>query len=210
MSNTRKRRPAKESPKGLRQALAEKKVRRTHYDIPVVESDVADAAGFRVSEARNLVRASRLTLARVKGTEDEADVAAAVEESEKHLAEAEADYAACFYRVHFRGLPEVDFNALQNAVPEPEEPEALPADASDEQREAHAAAQVAYEAASDAAEDDFIFALMEACADDSDMTADEWREELSSPRWSKPDRAAIRRAAVEANVREFSATVPKD
>ncbi|MGH3497863.1 MAG: hypothetical protein ACRDP1_10400 [Nocardioidaceae bacterium] len=169
---------AARKPGGLRAALAAKRSRVSHFDVPQVDSDVADA---KAAEFRQAVE----TLGMVRYSDD----AAAIGKAEKVVAGARKALAACFYRVSFTGLSEVDFDALVNAHP----PTA-------EQAEAGASWN----------DDTFTFALIEASIVDGDgMGADDWRAELDSPRWTRADRAAFIRAALDANQREFSAGIPK-
>lgn len=170
----------KDKRKGLRAALAAKTTRLVPFDVPVVDSETADAAAERLLKANNQLDQLRWI------TEDK-DVHDRVRREHR---EARQQRDACFYRVQFRGLGDADFDALVSE----HQPSA-------EQR------KQGYEWNPDT----FIYALIEACLLDGDgMTADDWRDELANAdRWTKADAGAFRRAALDANGREFSDGIPK-
>lgn len=111
MSNRKK-------PSGLRAALEAAKTRTEHYDIPIVDFDVAQECAAAVTEAR----ASIATFARL--SDDEGVLA----REQKRLDDAKTALAACFHRVTFRGLPPEDLDALTNEHPDPPEGQERPAD----------------------------------------------------------------------------------
>jgi hypothetical protein len=198
MSNNPSRRPAKKTaakktaaprPKSLRAALAAKKVRRTFYDIPLVDSAVADELAAKVRRAEGV-----LSILGIGDSSDAKDRAAADQE----LADAKSELAACFHRVYFEGLQEEDFDALVNEHPptaeQADEDKKLP---QDEKRLWNA--------------DTFIPALLAECyVGDDGLTADEWATELKKPKWTRADVGALVREVMDANRRSFSDGIPKD
>lgn len=118
--------------------------------------------------------------------------AALVSDEAATLAQTKADealaaYEACFHKVRFVGLTEEDFDALvQLHPPTPEQ------------------------AAEDHLwhPDTFQWALVEACAQDSDLTAAEWQAEVSS--WERAEKLKFLSTAMDCNRRTLSDTVPKD
>lgn len=165
--------------RGLRAALAAKTSRITHFDLPIVESEEADAKGKRVTELTN-----RRDFARV--TKDNETVA----KLDVEIAEAKADLAACFYRISFKGLTMLDFDALVNEHPPTKE------DAKNDMQWN---------------EETFVYALLEAsCVNEDNMTAEEWKADLNSGRWTRADRNALFNAVYSANLQDFSAGIPKD
>jgi hypothetical protein len=190
MSNrpaTRKAPAKKAAPKGLRAALAAKKVRLAHYDIPQVDSDVADEVAARVRRAQSMLSVLDL------GDDGDAQARA---EAERELAEAKARLAECFHRVSFKGLPEDDFDALVNEhPPTPEQVDKDKKLPKDQQRLWN--------------EDTFVPALAEACYVGGDgLTAEEWDAELRS--WPRAEAGAFVRVLMDANRRDFSDGIPKD
>lgn len=183
MSNTRKA-AVKKTPTGLRGALAARKARLSHFDIPVADSDVADASARKVERLTNM-----LNLLRVQDGDTES-----VKRLEKQVEDAKTELAACFHRIHFRGLSGEDYDALLNEHP----PTAEQKKEKDEQGRPPLFNP-----------DTFIPALLEACyVGDDGMTADEWKAELED--WPWPDRVDLQRAVTNANTRPFSDGIPKD
>lgn len=129
----------------------------------------------------NLAGAER-DLRRAKVSGDEAEIAAA----EEALEQAKAAVRACYDTLLFRALPSHEFEALISA----HEP-------TKEQQKDGAQWNT----------DTFPPALLAACAVDSDMSEQEWAEELSP--WSVADRNAVFSAALSANVTARSLTLPK-
>lgn len=91
---------------GLREALAAKKSRVSHFDVPIVDSDVVDEISTRVRAIDE-----RLDFATTLKNEEMAEAA------RKDLAKVKAELRACFYRISFTGLPLADFDALVNEYP---------------------------------------------------------------------------------------------
>lgn len=117
------------------------------------------------------------------------DDPAVTDRAEAALEQAQAGLSECFHRLWFRGLGYDEFDALVALHP--------PTDA---QR----------------ADDwlwnpeTFNYALLEACAVDSDLTAAEWEAELAdAERWSRADRTRVIGMALAANQQTMSDAVPK-
>lgn len=183
MSGARTRR------KGLREALAQKKVRIEHFPIPLSDAEIIDPLAERLQLARNVALRASLDDDQKAKDDAAAKVKAAEAEVDKH-----------FWKVGFKGLTsDADFDALINAHPATEAQKAA--------------------AKADGTEDDvlakmvdldeFYLALLAVCAVDTDgMTADEWRAELWSERWTKADRKALFATVDRANRRDFSGLLP--
>lgn len=133
------------------------------------------------AEERVTAAQSALRLAGLRD-DDEAKVAAQAE-----LDEARAALSACVHRVVFHNLPADAFEDLIGA--HPPQKDKKDTDTWDART--------------------FRPALIAACAVDSDMTEQEWAEELASERWNEADVDAIFMAALSANVTPRSVTVPK-
>jgi hypothetical protein len=121
-------------------------------------------------------------LRRAKVNGDESEIAAA----EAALEQAKEQVRACYDSLTFRALPSHEFEALISA----HEP------TKEQQKEG-----------AQWNNDTFSPALLAACCVDSDLSEDEWAEELAS--WSVADRNAIFSAALSANVTARSLTLPK-
>lgn len=102
--------------------------------------------------------------------------------------EARAALSACSYRLTFHNLAPDVFEALVAAHPPSKEQQ-------DDGDQWNAAT--------------FTPALVAACAVDSDMTEQEWIDELNSDRWSVADRNGVFLAALSCNISPRSVTVPK-
>lgn len=171
-------------PLSLRDAIAAKKTKTAYYEIPLVDSETAERAGRDLAEV-----SSQLEMARHSRNVAKESVNDDLwEHLQKTYAEAKAARDACFWRVEFRGLPTEDMEALVNEY-------GRDPDAKDDE---------------DSENDRFIYELVAASyVGDGGLTADEWREELSSDRWSRAERSAFLNKAHEANSQDFSDTIPK-
>lgn len=129
----------------------------------------------------NLAGAER-DLRRAKVGDDEDEIAVA----EAALEQARAAVKACYDTLTFRALPSHEFEALISAH-EPSKEQQKKGDQWNT--------------------DTFSPALLAACCVDSDLSEEEWAEELAS--WSVADRNAIFSAALSANVTARSITIPK-
>lgn len=178
--STRKKANSRAPGTGIRAALKQRKTRLEHFDIPLVESDVADEKARALTKARNDL--DMINLVKVDDEELIARHHTAVD-----TAQAEVD--ACYHRVSFRGLSADDFDALVNEHPPTED---------------QAKAEHTWNP------DTFFYALIVACVVDGDgMTDQDWRTELARPEWSRADLAALRGAVFAANQRGFSEGIPK-
>jgi hypothetical protein len=183
---------ARKKPNGLRAALAAKKVLTTYYDIPIVDRQTVDAIVERLQEARADVTRYRHA--------DEPMFVKRFKEAQESERAVKAELDACFYRVTFRALKnDAQIDRLLNAYP-----------ATEEQIEKAKAAGTAEADLPDLDTDSFNVAYLVACILNSDLTADEWRAELWSDKWTEPDRAAIFARVHQANTAEFNVGIPKD
>lgn len=162
----------------LRKALAAKTTLRTYFDVAIVDTETVEAAQRQVAVAEQLVAATLLS-------EDQE----VTSKAQAMLDQAKARRDECFHRIWFRGLSEVDFDALVALHP--------PTDA---QRKDGWAWNV----------ETFNYALIEACAVDSDLTAAEWEAELSdADRWTRADKVQLVNAALACNRQTMADAVPK-
>lgn len=182
MSNTQK-------PRGLRAALKDRKVRKTYYDIPIVDHEVAQKASEELDVVKNVERAGEYLLSREP--ENAEQLQQAVEAAQREIEKATERLHDCFYRVWFVGMPEKDFDKLVNDFPP-----------SDEQK---AEARLRGEDEPVWDEDEFPFHLLERCAQESELTAEEWKAETES--WTKAERRELIARVVECNIRSFSSTI---
>lgn len=102
------------------------------------------------------------------------------------LREAEEARDACFHRVYCRGLTLDEFDALVALNP--------PTDA--QAREGRSWGN------------GFDIALLTVCAEDSDLTREEWEEQLTT--WTAAERRRAIAAALEAQRQTLADAVPKD
>jgi hypothetical protein len=175
---------------GLRAALEKKQTRRTYYDIPLVDSELAQQRATTVQEAKNTKMAAEYLLVRTQDEERHAEVKAAVEQAQREVDAAEAELANSFYRLWFRSLPESDFEALVAAHPPSEEQQQKAKEEDDP--------------APSWDDETFPFALLAACCEEEDLSAEEWREELARDRWSRADKREIISRVYDANMRSFN------
>jgi len=183
MSNTRKPR--------LREALKKRTTKKTFYDIPQVEHEVAQKAAEDLVLAKNTVRAAQFLQAR-EGKRD--DIVEALAAAQREVEAAQQRVDDCFFRVWFVGMREDNFDALVNAHPP-----------TDEQREQ---ARKAGEEEPIWNEDVLPFELLEHCAQESDLTAEQWREEIEG--WTRAEKAEILSRVLDCNVRSFRASLSFD
>ncbi len=162
----------------LRAALAAKTNLRTYHDISVAPSEQVAAAQRQLELARQLQAASLL---------HEED--AVREKAAEAVGRAQAARDACFHRIWFRSLGNIEFDALVTLHP-----------------------------AADGQGDDlpwnpetFDYALLAECVVDSDLTAQEWQAELADEkRWSGPDKRRVIAMALAAQRQTMADAVPKD
>lgn len=146
--------------------------------------DMPTASTEEINAARNaLDRAGQVAVATLMS--DDPDIRA---RGESALAEAQRGLSACFHRIWFRPIGLTEFDALVTEHP----PSAA------QRKEGHAWNP-----------DTFSFALLATACEDSDLTAEEWAEELADEnKWPAPDRLGIFNASLRAQ-RQTGAD-PKD
>ncbi len=172
----------KNSASPLRAALAAKTSLRTFHEIPIVPQEKIETAKRNLDVARQMVAATLL--------HDDAEVR---EKADQALATAQAARDACFHRIEFRGLGLDDFDALVTEHP------ATPAQVADDD----------YDFPWDRST--FDYALLEHATVDSDLTAEEWKAELTDgERWPAPERARIINNCLAAQRQTMADAVPKD
>lgn len=188
---------------GLRAALDAKEVLTTYYDIPLKPRSVIDPIVERLQDARQ--EAFRANSPGAMGSKAQREKRA--READAKVAEVKAELDACFFRQEFRALEsDADLDRIINAHPATDEQIAT-AKAENEKREAAGDDPLPVP---DLDIDGFNCAYVAACAVDSDLTADEWRKQLWSKRWSRADREALFARVHQANVQEFNLGIPKD
>jgi hypothetical protein len=192
---------------GLRAALAKKQVLTTHYDIPLVERTVVDEIVERLQTAR------RARLIAPFGDGTDAEVRTAIRKADAAVKAAQVELDACFHRVTFRGLPgDDDLDALVNRYP-PTEAQVAEAQAAIDKAKADGVAKDDLPSLPQIDPDPFNLAYLMACVQDSDLTEDEWREELWSERWTPQDRSNAQGTGIfdrvhQANQRGFNDGIP--
>lgn len=174
---------------GLRAALKERKVRRSNYDLPVVEFEVAQKAANDVTLARSTLQATNFLIAR--GTGDLGELTAARSAAESELEKAEEALSACFHRIWLQAIPEQEFDALVNAHP-----------ATAEQVET---ARERGEEIPVWNEETFPYELLEHCVQDSELSAAEWETELAG--WERPEKRELIQRCIAVNIRSFNASL---
>jgi hypothetical protein len=170
--------------KGLRAALKERKVRETWYDMPLEEYAVCAERARNLSMATQTVAAAEALLMR----ESNEETRTALEQARSAAGKAQEEVNACFHRITFRGLPEKEFDALVQLYP--------PTNEAIEKAKEDGDEMPLFD------EETFYPALLEHCAQDSELSAAEWREELQT--WTRAERRDIRAKAMEANVRSYA------
>lgn len=164
----------------LRARLKNKKRRTTTYTMVIVDDQVLDAAEAALLDAQRDLRRAKVAA--------ESDDDPAVEQAEAAVATATRELEQCRDTLVFQSLPSHEFEALISAH-EPTREQQKNGDQWNGET--------------------FSPALIAACCVDSDLSEEEWAEELRSERWSVADRNAIFSAALSANVTPRSVTVPK-
>lgn len=144
--------------------------------------DIAQADTEVIEEAQRRLNAAQQLEMATTLHEDEAVKARAAQA----VTEARAARDALFHRVWCRGLGLDEFDALVALHPATAE---------------EAQSGLAWGAG-------FDMALLAACAEDSDLTADEWASELAG--WTLPERRRAIAAALDAQRQTLADLVPKD
>ena len=170
----------------LRAALAAKTVYRTYFDMSIVDTEVAEKAKRELAQFEQMLLALRLS----GSSDDAAAHEAFLERAQEQVDQAQAKVDACYHRIWFHGLGFTEFDALVALHPPTAE---------------QAKDKWAWNP------DTFNYALVAACAIDSDLTAGEWKAELEdADRWSRADRAQLLSEALAANRQTMADAVPKD
>lgn len=164
----------------LRARLKNKKRRTTTYEMVVVDDQVLDVFEAALVDAQRELRRAKVAA--------ESDDDPKVEQAEAAVERAKQELEKCRDTIVFQSLPSHEFEALISAH-EPTKEQQKNGDQWNSET--------------------FSPALIAACCVDSDLTEDEWAEELRSERWSVADRNAIFSKALSANVTPRSVTVPK-
>lgn len=169
---------------GLRAALRKRAARTTVYRMPLVEFPI-------IVEKQNAVAAASQTLMAGEALRyregDREDILAAIEKANAAHEKAKADLEQCFHQIVFRGMPEDEFD-LMVAAYDPTEKELDEAKAKGEEQPMFGRRIYPH--------------LLERCAQDSELSAAEWAEELAG--WEKGDRREVEAKVLEANVRSFA------
>lgn len=180
----RKRAPARKTPQdhkpSLRDQLAKKRARIITEYFPL--DDEGEAA---VTELENLQGQLRLNEIVSNRQGEKSDVDLTGLRGKIAAAEKRRDETCLVLRV--RGLSEDERDALASEFSFDEEPDGA---TEDEKR--------AIQKANADRIREWTYAALAVAAQDSDLTADEWRDELSSDRWTAGDMARIRNAISSA------------
>lgn len=187
MSQSKARAARKSS---LRDQLARKRARVVTAHFPL--DDEGDKALERYEQAVRLLETSR----RLKQVNPKSDMDLA--QLEREVAEAEKVRDEHCLVLRFRGLTEDERDALASEFVTEE----IPSGASDEDKERILQANKA-------AIQGWTFAAMAAVVVDSDLTAEEWREELTSDRWTAGDMVRIRESIQSAYGVQPADGIPK-
>lgn len=179
----KKKAPADRKP-SLRDMLASKKPRVTEATFPIGEQ--GERAHAELDQARQSLELLKFATAKqqAQGAKTTVDLGGA----EKRVKDAEAAYERASMTLRFRGITPVEVDALRSEFTSSDDEE-------------------------DAAKFDvrgYTCALLAMCVLDSDLTAEEWDEELyESGRWSEGEIAHIRDMAREAYLEVAAPGVPK-
>ena len=183
-------------PLSLREQLARKRAQEVILPFPIGEEGAR--AQRDVAEAETTLRLARALAAR--GQENRADVQDKLDAKVKYAAEAltkaQAALDAASVTLRFRGLSEDERDALASQFPVDDVPEDV--EAAKPIIEANRAAIRAW-----------TFEAMAASVVDSDLTADDWKAELTSGCWSAGDVQSIRDAIQQAYQAGPAPGIPK-
>jgi hypothetical protein len=177
-----KKAPADHRP-SLREQLARK---RAHVAIFRINPDEAtDKLQADAAEAASTAKIATLTR-----TLDDGQKAKLQAEADR----LQAEYEAACLEFRFRGLSPDEWDALLTAFAVPELTDEEKAEGKEREK---------YDLTG------FTAHLLAASAEDSDLSADEWLDELQSGRWSKAEVEGMRAAATSATTGEPAASIPK-
>lgn len=185
----------------LRDQLAKKRAKVVVEYFPL--DDEGEKAIERLEEAQKLLANGKriAALQQDKSTIDitalERDVAAAEAERDKHC-----------LALRMRGLSEDERDALQSSFPV-EDPPQIPDNTPEEKRRELEEKVKAVEAANKASTQEWTYHALAAAVQESDLTADEWRDELTSGRWTAGDLHTLRKAIIRATNSQPAEGIPK-
>jgi hypothetical protein len=170
---------------GLRDQLAKKRAHRTSLTFPLGEDGERAKAALEESQ-------QRLVLAQVRAKDD-----AAIRAADQAVRRARTKYTKVSLTIEFRGLTEEERDTLMAAHPATDEMRVEDADKDEDEKR-------------DINRKTFLPAALEVCALESDLTEEEWADELSSDRWTAGEANALFKAVVSATHEEPTAGIPKD
>jgi len=177
---------------GLRDQLARKRAKVVTAYFPLDEA--GEKAVQRLEQAQKELQFGNVIKAR-QGDKSTLDIAAL----EQSVADAEAERDKHCLALRFRGLSEDERDALASEYL----PDDIPADLKGEDRRKA-------EEANAAKVKEWTYHAMAAAVLDSDLTADEWKAELTSERWSAGDVITCRDAIQRAYGAQPADGIPKD
>jgi hypothetical protein len=181
MSNARR-------PRSVSEALKRRKTRTSRYRIPLEEHVEMMRRAKLVEEARNTIAAG---IYLQNQRPDDPSIVDAVDKAKQELGVAQKALDACFHDIVFEGIPEREFDKLVQAFPPP-------ADQVEKAKEAGEEMPMWDE-------QEFPLALLERCTLESDLSMEQWREELAT--WSHAERQEIVARVLDCNLRSFSHNV---
>ena len=170
---------------GLRERLAAKRRHEIQVPFRVVDADEAVDADDKLARAKAVHRTARQQLAVADTDEQRVQRRAALDAAQTAVEAAQRIWDRCHDQVTFAPLPPADFEALKAAHAD-DPSEGLPYN-----------------------RDTIKVPLIAACAVDSDMSEDDWRQELASGRWSAAELLELYAGAMQANTTTPGADVPK-
>lgn len=175
---------------GLRDQLARKRAKVITLYFPIGEE--GEKAAERFEQAEGTLASAR----RIKAINDKADFD--IPALEQAAAEAQADRDERCLTLRIRGLSEDERDALASEYVGEEVPDGADAAKKKEILEANTAKNK-----------EWTYHALAAVAQDSDLTADEWREELTSDRWTAGDLDQIRVGILRAYGAQPADGIPK-
>lgn len=190
MSQSKARAARKSSPT-LREKLARKRAKRVPEWFPI--SDAGEQALEKLEKAEKQLQFGEV-IANRQGEKSDIDL----DRLRQLRDEAEAERDSECMQLEFRGLSEDERDALASEYMLEE----IPENADEEERRRIGAANKQKIK-------EWTYAAMEAAVVDSDLTAEEWKEELTSDRWSAGDIDRVRYAIQRAYGAQPADGIPK-
>jgi hypothetical protein len=176
--------------RSLRAALKNRVTNETEYRVPLVPIAEARRVWEELSQARQTAQAGEFLRAKERGEggAPSADIERAISAAEASAEQLQKRFDDMFYIVRFRAMPSDDFDALVQ-LHQPTDGEVQEAT---EQR------------VDKPLWNDLTFypELLERCAVNSELSAEEWAEELKG--WTRAERKEVQARALEANIRSYS------